>query len=218
MRPPEDDPGRGQPAAGLLGALSWGFRRAGGDAGQRRVHAADTIEPGPKTGIRCSATVRPTAQLTALSCVPPQPPAQGPGPAPRRLSARGPATAGRLVGGPGEDAARHGRGGPRRPGREDLLARPLHTFVVGLGQPGVLDEVAGQAEGPVGRTASDSGASVASARSCRARSAKALAPPASAASSIDRARSGAGFKVAGLPSHHPPYWRHTVWTMNSGSS
>ena len=42
----------GQPAAWILGAATWGFGCVGRRAGQRRVHRADTIEPGKKIGNR----------------------------------------------------------------------------------------------------------------------------------------------------------------------
>ncbi len=74
-----------------------------------------------------------------------------------RISARAGAAAprarprcGRLVGGPGEDPPRHGRSRPGGPRREDLLTRPLDAFVGRVGQPGVLGQVPGEAEGPVG--------------------------------------------------------------------
>ena len=118
----------GQPTAGTLGAASWAFGCVRRGAGQRRVHGADTIEPRKKIG-------NPRPGFSALG----------------RVSAGGGAGRGRLVGGPGEDAPRHGRGGPGGPGGEDLLARPLDALVPGRGQPGLLGQVAGQAQRPFGR-------------------------------------------------------------------
>ena len=58
----ESDHHGGQTAAWLLGAASWGFGCLGRRAGQRRVHRADTIEPGKKIGNRRAPT---TARVSA---------------------------------------------------------------------------------------------------------------------------------------------------------
>ena len=120
----QGDDDRGQ-AAWTLVPGTWGFGRIESGAGQRRVHGADTIEPGKKTGIGSTA-----ACLAASVRV-------------WRLR--------RLVGGPSEHSPRHGGGGAGGAGGEDLLAGALDTHVARVGQPGMLGQVAGEAQRPLGR-------------------------------------------------------------------
>ena len=159
---------------GQTAAASWrcerGFGGVGRRAGQRRVHGADTIEPRKKIRNQSAGLRRPTASVRC-------------GPSAARVAdslAAQVKTPRAMV-----EVARGG------PGGEDLLACPRDALVVRAGQPGVLGQVAGQAQGraPPRRVGLGARAS-----SSRARSARAPAPPASSASSAARARSGAGLQ------------------------
>ena len=163
--------------------------------------AADTIEPHRKRRSCCQGLRRHAALVSARAwrrC-----------PEPRR----------RLVGGPVEDPAGHGRSGPRRPGGEDLLAGRLGPRC----RRGLASQAC-SARWPARRRAWSASPAPAAAIGGQGQRARAPGrpgrrdrPPARPARRPAR-RSGAGLRVAGLPSHHPPYWRQTVWTMNSGSS
>ncbi len=85
-------------------------------------------------------------------------------------------------------------------------------------QPRGLDQVAGEPQGVIGLLRAGARAGAGLGDEGQRPVGQAGAPPASAASSAASARSRAGLRLAGLPSHQPPYSRQTLCTMNSGSS
>ena len=103
------------------------------------------------------------------------------------------------------DTAGHERSLPAGPGAEHL--GPCRWMPASSGAASAASSARWQAS-----------RSSPSSREPRARSASTPAPPARSASSSASAASEAGLRVAGLPSYQPPYRRHTLWTMNSGSS